>query len=165
MLEAAEVGLAAALVPIVFVVMNVAYALSAYPAGRLSDRLSRWTVLGIGAVLLIAGDLVLALGGSIATMLVGVAIWGLHMGFTQGLFSALVADASSAEQRGTAFGVFNFVTGIALLAASALAGELWDRFGPRATFVSGGALTLAAALVALLLYGSGRLQRSGATRS
>ncbi len=164
-LEAVDVGLAAALVPVVFVVMNAAYALSAYPAGRLSDRMSRWTVLAIGAVLLIAGDLVLALGGSITTMLAGVAIWGLHMGFTQGLFSALVADASNAEQRGTAFGVFNFVTGIALLAASALAGELWDRFGPRATFLGGATLTLAAALAALTLYASGRLQHADPPRA
>jgi MFS family permease len=157
-LKASDAGLAAALVPLVLVVMNVAYSASAYPAGVISDRSSRYTVLVAGALLLIAADLVLALTASVGATLTGVALWGLHMGFTQGLFAALVADASPASVRGTAFGIFNFVTGLMLLAASVLAGLLWDRFGPSATFAAGAALTAAACAVLLLLRAGGRLQ-------
>jgi MFS family permease len=151
-LKAADVGLGVAYVPAVLVVMNVAYALSAYPAGWLSDRMNRWGVFAVGAALLIAADLVLAFGASVAVVGVGVALWGLHMGFTQGLLAALVADTASAAQRGTAFGVFNLVTGLALLVASVLAGLLWDRGGPALTFLAGAALTAAAGVVAIALY-------------
>ena len=151
-LKIADVGLSVAYVPAVLVVMNVAYALSAYPAGWLSDRVNRWGVFAVGAALLIGADLVLAFGTSIAVVGVGIALWGLHMGFTQGLLAALVADTAGAEQRGTAFGVFNLVTGLALLVASVFAGVLWDRGGPTLTFLSGAALTAAAGVVAFALY-------------
>ena len=156
-LKVADVGLGAAYVPAVLVVMNVAYAVSAYPAGWLSDRFDRWGVFAVGATLLIAADLVLAFGESLPMAAVGVALWGLHMGFTQGLLAALVADAARAEQRGTAFGLFNLATGVALLAASVLAGVLWDRGGPELTFLVGAAVTAAAGLVALTLYGAGAI--------
>jgi MFS family permease len=151
-LKAADVGLGLGYVPAVLVVMNVAYAFSAYPAGWLSDRVNRWAVFAVGAALLIAADLVLAFGSSIAVVGVGIALWGLHMGFTQGLLAALVADSSRAEQRGTAFGVFNLVTGLALLVASVLAGVLWDRGGPQLTFLAGAVLTAVAGVIALALY-------------
>jgi predicted MFS family arabinose efflux permease len=151
-LKVTDVGLALAYVPAVLVVMNIAYALSAYPAGWLSDRVTRWGVFAAGAVLLIMADLVLAFGESIAAAGIGVALWGLHMGFTQGLLAALVADAAAAERRGTAFGVFNLVTGLALLVASVLAGLLWDRGGPTVTFLAGAALTAAGGVVAFALY-------------
>jgi MFS family permease len=157
-LKVADVGLGVAYVPIVLVVMNVAYAASAYPAGKLSDRVDRWAVLGVGAALLVVADIVLAFSASVVATLVGIALWGLHMGFTQGLFAALVADAAKPEQRGTAFGVFNLVTGLALLVASLLAGILWDRSGPQATFLAGAALTAIAGAAALLLH---RLRRIG----
>jgi MFS family permease len=144
-------------VPAVLVVMNVAYALSAYPAGWLSDRVNRWGVFAIGAALLIAADLVLAFGSSIALVGVGIVLWGLHMGFTQGLLAALVADAASAERRGTAFGVFNLVTGMALLVASVLAGVLWDRGGPTLTFLAGAGLTAFAGVVAFVLHQAGKI--------
>ena len=160
-LKAADVGLGVAYVPAVLVVMNVAYALSAYPAGWLSDRVNRWGVFAVGAALLIAADLVLAFGASIAAVGLGVALWGLHMGFTQGLLAALVADTASAEQRGTAFGVFNLMTGIALLAASVLAGVLWDRGGPALTFLAGAALTAAAGAVAFVLYSLNKIGARG----
>src|SRR5690606_21144161 len=118
---------AAAYVPLVLVVMNVSYALSAYPAGAMSDRLDRWGVLAAGAVLLIGADLLLAASDSVVLAMVGIAIWGLHMGLTQGLFAALVADTTDETHRGTAFGLFNLVTGVVLLAASVLAGVVWDR--------------------------------------
>ena len=161
-LKVADVGLGLAYVPAVLVVMNVAYALSAYPAGWLSDRMNRWGVFAVGAALLIAADLVLAFGSSIAAAGVGVALWGLHMGFTQGLLAALVADAAGAEQRGTAFGVFNLVTGLALLVASVLAGVLWDRGGPTLTFLAGAALTAAAGVVAFALYSMKKIDGRGA---
>jgi MFS family permease len=156
-LKAADVGLGLAYVPAVLVVMNVAYALSAYPAGWLSDRVDRWGVLAVGAGLLTAADLVLALASSVAAAAIGVALWGLHMGFTQGLLAALVADTAGAERRGTAFGVFNLVTGLALLAASVIAGVLWDIGGPELTFFAGAALTAVAGLVAFALYRSGKI--------
>jgi MFS family permease len=156
-LKVADVGLGLGYVPAVLVVMNVAYALSAYPAGWLSDRTNRWGVFAVGAGLLIAADLVLAFGASLPAAGLGIALWGLHMGFTQGLLATLVADAARAEQRGTAFGVFNFVVGLALLAASVLAGVLWDRGGPELTFLAGAALTAAAGVVALVLYAAGRI--------
>jgi len=162
-LKAADVGLGLGYVPAVLVVMNVAYAFSAYPAGWLSDRMNRWGVFAVGAALLIAADLVLAFGSSIAVVGVGIALWDLHMGFTQGLLAALVADSSRAEQRGTAFGVFNLVTGLALLVASVLAGVLWDRGGPQLTFLAGAALTALAGVVALALHSLKKIDgRTGA---
>jgi MFS family permease len=156
-LKIADAGLAAAYVPAVLVVLNVAYAGCAYPAGWLSDRTSRWVVIGIGALLLIGADLVLAANDSIAGAMLGIVLWGLHMGFTQGLFAALVADAAPAELRGSAFGMFNLVCGVALLAASGAAGIIWDRYGASATFTTGAALTAAAAVVAAVLHATGRL--------
>ena len=125
-LRSQNVGLPVALVPVVMVVMNVVYALSAYPAGVLSDRFGRGGLLTVGIVCLIVADLILALGPTIALVMVGVVFWGLHMALTQGLFASLVADTAPADLRGTAFGVFNFAGGIAMLVASVLAGGLWD---------------------------------------
>src|SRR5579883_1085036 len=123
-LRASDVGLRPLLVPTVMVAMNVAYALVSAPAGSLSDRIGRRVVLMAGLLALIAADLVLGFWGSIAGALVGAGIWGLSNGLTQGLLAALVADAAPASLRGTAFGIFNLLTGIALLAASGLAGLL-----------------------------------------
>jgi MFS family permease len=150
LLRAQSVGLSLALVPAVLVVMNVAYAFSAWPAGALSDRIGRFGVLSVGFALLLIADLMLALGGNIGVVLFGTALWGLHMGLTQGLLSALVADTAPPELRGTAFGMFNLVTGLAMLAASVIAGSLWDMVGPGGTFLAG-ALFTAAALAALPL--------------
>jgi MFS family permease len=163
-LKASDAGLGPALVPLVLVVMNVSYAVSAYPAGFVSDRLNRWGVLAVGSSLLVAADLVLAFSPSVGMALAGIAIWGLHMGFTQGLFAALVADASAEPQRGTAFGVFNFVSGFMLLGASVIAGRVWDLYGARATFLLGAALTVAAGAVAAALYAAGRLPGSRTRR-
>jgi MFS family permease len=118
---------------------GVAYSLSAYPIGILSDRIDRVTILILGLLLLVAADLVLAFASGLLALVVGVALWGLHMGFTQGLFATLVADASPAELRGTGFGMFNLITGVALLLASVIAGALWDMIGPQGTFLAGAA--------------------------
>ncbi|MGI1663156.1 MFS transporter [Palleronia sp. KMU-117] len=145
-LRADSLGLTAALVPAILVVMNLAYALSAYPAGALSDRADRTSVLIVGLAVLIAADLVLAFAPGLAAVFAGVALWGLHMGLTQGILATLVADAAPAELRGTAFGLFNLVTGVALLLASTIAGALWDGIGPEATFLAGAGLAAATAL-------------------
>jgi MFS family permease len=136
------------IVPVVMVVMNIVYTASAWPAGALSDTLGRFGILVVGFALLVLADLVLAIGNSVTTVMIGVALWGLHMGLTQGLLAALVADTAPAELRGTAFGMFNLVSGVALLAASIIAGALWDVIGPSGTFFAG-ALITAVALVAL----------------
>jgi len=148
-LRAQTVGLPIFLIPAVLVVMNVVYAIAAYPAGILSDRIDRMSVLLIGLGLLISADVVLAFVSGIFGVVIGVALWGLHMGFTQGLLATLVADAAPPELRGTAFGMFNLLSGVALLVASIIAGALWDASGPQGTFLVGAAFT-ALALVGLL---------------
>lgn len=146
-LRAQDVGLPMAWTPLVMVVMSLLFLLSAYPVGWWSDRTDRITLLGIGLVLLIAADLVLAFAGSTTALLCGVALWGLHMGFTQGLLSTLIADTTPAELKGTAFGVFNLASGVAMLLASVLAGWLWQNQGASATFFAGAALALAALML------------------
>ena len=145
-LRAGELGLPLMLVPLVLVGMNAVYALSAWPAGVLSDRMSRPALLLAGLAVLIAADLVLALAPGLVGLGLGIALWGLHMGLTQGLLAALVAEAVPAELRGTAYGMFNLVTGAALLMASVIAGGLWQVFGSGATFLAGAGFALVAAL-------------------
>jgi len=146
-LKASDAGFALALLPLVFVWMNVVFSVLATPAGALSDRLGRRGLLLAGLVLLIAADLSLALAPGILGVFVGVALWGAHLAFSQGLLAALVADTAPADRRGTAFGVFNLVTGIVLLAASALAGVLWELVGPAATFLAGAGFSVLAAIM------------------
>lgn len=141
-LRAQSIGVPLMLVPIVLVIMNIAYSLSAYPIGALSDRVNRLTLLVIGLVLLLLADLVLAFATDIVWVGIGIVLWGLHMGFTQGLLAALIAGAAPAELRGTAFGMFNLITGVALLIASVVAGALWDVTGPQGTFLAGAAFTV-----------------------
>lgn len=150
-LRGQQLGLPIAWVPAIIMVMSLVYAASAYPAGLASRRWSRRTLLATGLAVLIAADGVLAVAGNVTHVLAGAALWGLHMGLTQGLLSALVADAVPAERAGTAFGLFNLVTGVFLLLASSLAGIVWDVFGAPATFLVGG-LFSSAALAGLLLY-------------
>jgi MFS family permease len=150
LLRAQSVGLSLVLVPTVMLVMNVVYALAAWPAGVLSDKLGRYGVLTSGFLVLVLADLTLAFGSNIVAVIFGAALWGLHMGLTQGLLASLVADTPPAELRGTAFGMFNLVTGVATLLASIVAGALWDVIGPTGTFVAG-AIFAAIALVGVPL--------------
>ena len=136
-LRAQQGGIPMALVPLVMVTMNLIYALSAYPFGKLSDRMSHRQLLAIGLVMLIAADLILATHDHWSVLIAGVALWGIHLGITQGLLARMVADSAPADLRGTAFGFFNLMSGIALLIASAVAGLLWDQFGPAFTFYAG----------------------------
>ncbi len=144
-LRASDVGLPVAWTPLVLVVMNVSYAASSYPVGRLSDRIGRAGLIAASAGLLAVADVTLALAGGIGGAAVGIVVWGLHLGFSQGLLNALVADTVSPELRGTAFGVFSLCSGAALLLASVMAGVLWDVAGPAACFWAGAALSVCAA--------------------
>jgi MFS family permease len=136
-LRAAQGGIPVALVPLVMVAMNVIYAASAYPFGKLSDSMSHTRLLAIGLMVLIAADLVLATNDHWTTVLLGVGLWGVHMGITQGLLARMVADATPADLRGTAYGFFNLMSGLAMLVASVLAGLLWDSLGAAFTFYAG----------------------------
>jgi MFS family permease len=141
LLRAQSVGLPAAYVPLILIVMNVVYATSAYPAGIFADRLDRRALLAVGFLVLMGSDLVLGLASRIWTVMAGVALWGLHMGLTQGLLSAMVAAAAPAALRGSAFGIFNLISGLMLLVANTIAGLLWDWFGASATFYAGAIVT------------------------
>ncbi|MBO9716808.1 MAG: MFS transporter [Pseudoxanthomonas sp.] len=160
LLRASSVGLPASWVPLVMIVMNVVYAASAWPFGRWSDRIDRRRLLAVGLVFLVVADVLLAIAPSIGWVLVGTAFWGLHMGATQGLLSALVADVAPADLRGTGFGLFNLVTGPAMLLASVLAGALWTTTGPATTFLASAGFSLLA-LVGLVFA----IRRHGGVRS
>jgi MFS family permease len=147
-LRAHDAGLALAWTPLVLVVMNLTYVVSAYPAGRLSDRIGRSGLLIGGLALLIAADVILALSTQLGVTLAGIAVWGLHLGLTQGLLSALVADTAPESLRGSAFGVYHLIGGVATLVASLLAGVLWEAAGPSATFFAG-AVCAALALIGI----------------
>ncbi|MDO8773995.1 MAG: MFS transporter [Burkholderiaceae bacterium] len=143
-LRAHQSGIALALVPLVMVAMNLIYAACAYPFGKLSDRMSHTKLLALGLVVLILADMVLASSSHWAVVLGGVALWGIHMGMTQGLLATMVADTAPADLRGTAYGFFNLMSGIAMLVASVVAGLLWDKLGAEVTFYAGAAFCVVA---------------------
>ncbi|TAH46859.1 MAG: MFS transporter [Elusimicrobia bacterium] len=149
-LRGAQLGLADAHVPLVLVAMSVVYALSAWPSGSFSDRYGRRALFVVGVLVLVLADGVLALATGPVGVFAGAALWGLHLGMTQGVLSAMIVDASGAQRRGTAFGVYGLATGIGLLMASVAAGAVWDGWGGQSTFAMGGVLaviTLAAAML------------------
>jgi MFS family permease len=148
-LRAQQLGVAMAWVPLVMVAMNLVYAASAYPFGWLSDRISHTRLLVGGLLVLMLADVVLATSTEWMSLMVGVALWGVHMGMTQGLLATMVADTAPEDLRGTAFGLFNLVSGVAMLLASVIAGWLWDAHGASTTFVAGAVF----ALLALLCLG------------
>jgi MFS family permease len=150
-LRAQDVGIALQYVPMVMVVMSAVFAAAAYPAGAIADHFSRRLLLIAGLFVLIIADVVLAVASSSLLALLGAALWGLHMGLTQGLLSVLVAETAPADLRGTAFGLFNLLSGSALLLASVIAGSLWTAFGASATFLAG-AIFAGVATVGLLVY-------------
>lgn len=152
-LRAKSVGLGNDYVPLVLVVMNAVYAASSYPAGHLSDRIDRRLILTVGGTALVGADFALATATGMAGLAAGISLWGLHMGFSQGLLAALVADAAPVERRGSAFGLFNLISGVLMLVASVVAGALWDRIGPAVTFHAGA--TFAVLSVAGLLLQMG----------
>ncbi|MDE3015438.1 MAG: MFS transporter [Pseudomonadota bacterium] len=143
-LKAQVDGLPVAWVPVTLVVMNIVYTLASYPTGKWSDRIGREAVLLMGIAFLLAADMVLGLGHNLWWLALGVSLWGLHMGFTQGLLAAMVTDTAPAHIRGTAYGVYNLACGIAMLAASVIAGEMWEQLSPAATFFTGAFFSAAA---------------------
>lgn len=161
-LRVLESGLPAGWAPLTLVVMAATYLLTAYPAGKLSDRMSRYVLLALGCAVMVLADLLLAFGPSVAWVLGGVALWGVHMGLTEGLLAALTADYAPARLRGTAFGIVNLARGLMLLVASVLAGALWSGIGSRATFLCGAAFALLTAVAALSLRAPPRDARLGA---
>ena len=146
-LRALDSGMTLALIPLVMVLMSLVYAASAYPFGKLSDNMSHIKLLVFGLLVLIAADLVLAHSKHWSMVLIGVTLWGLHMGMTQGLLATMVADTAPTDLRGTAYGFFNLLSGIAMLIASVVAGILWDQLGAAFTFYAGAAFCLIALLV------------------
>ncbi|MEO7114371.1 MAG: MFS transporter [Caldimonas sp.] len=157
-LRAQQLGVPMALVPLVMVAMNLVYAASAYPFGKLSDTMSHRTLLASGLIVLIASDMLLGFAQHWTVLLAGVALWGVHMGMTQGLLATMVANTAPDDLRGTAYGFFNLLSGIAMLVSSMLAGALWDMFGPSATFFSGAGFCLVTliGLAALRVRTTGR---------
>jgi MFS family permease len=150
-LKAQQSGIAIALIPLVMVAMNLVYAASAYPFGKLSDRISHTKLLVLGLIVLMVADFILASSNHWSVVLVGVALWGIHMGITQGLLATMVADTAPADLRGTAYGFFNLMSGLAMLIASGLAGLLWDRLGASFTFYAGAVFCMIALLGLALL--------------
>jgi MFS family permease len=149
LLRASELGLAAALVPLTLMAMNLAYAASAWPAGVLSDRVGRKPLLGLGIALLVAADVLLAIASTPWLAALGAIVWGLHLGASQGLLAAMVADSAPAALRGSAFGMLHFAGGLAALAASLVAGVLWTSLGAAASF--GAAAVFASGAMVVLL--------------
>jgi MFS family permease len=143
-LRAQQGGIPIALVPLVMVAMNLIYAASAYPFGKLSDRMSHTKLLALGLIVLIVADFVIATNDHWGVVIAGVALWGIHMGITQGLLATMVADTAPADLRGTAYGFFNLMSGFAMLVASGVAGLLWDRLGASFTFYTGAAFCIVA---------------------
>jgi MFS family permease len=140
--------MSASMIPLMLVVMNVFYSLTAYPAGRLSDRLGRTGLMTAGLMALIASDLTFSFAETSLQVASGTALWGLHMGLTQGLLAAMVADTASQNLRGTAFGIFSMACGFSILVACLIAGWLWDLFGAASTFLAGAVF----AAMALTVY-------------
>jgi len=142
-----DLGLAVGLAPLVLVTMNIVYAVIAYPAGVLSDRVDRKIIILIGFLFLILADIAVGLGTNLYWVFSGIILWGIHLGLTQGLLSALVVDSCPTEYRGTAFGIFNLFCAMALILGSPLAGYLWDKYGAATTFLTGAAVALAGIVV------------------
>jgi len=151
-LRAQQSGIPIALVPLAMVLMNIVYALLSYPVGKLSDKIGHTGLLASALMVLIAADIVLAAGANWMTVLAGIALWGAHLGMTQGLLSAMVAEVAPADLRGTAFGFFNLVSGLALLAGSVIAGLLWDQLGATYTFYAGAIFSSIALMTMLFTF-------------
>lgn len=159
LLKAEQAGFSLAWVPLTMVIMHAVYGLAAWPVGVASDRVGRIGMLVVSLVFLLAADLVLARAETITPFLFGIVLWGLHMGFSQGILATMIADTAPDHLRGTAFGVFNLVTGVMVVAGNLAAGLLWDYHGPAWTF-NAGAIVCAIALVALLLL-RGKIRKHG----
>ena len=151
LLKSQEAGFAPAMIPLTMVIMHAVYGLTAYPVGRLSDRVGRTGLLVLSILVLIAAYGALAVASGIAAFVLGIVLWGLHMGLSQGLLATLIADTAPAEMKGTAFGFFNLMTGLVVLIGNIAAGLIWDAYGSGATFLTGAALSVLALCVFMAL--------------
>jgi MFS family permease len=149
-LKAFEVGVDAAFVPMVLVVMHLVFSVAAYPFGILADHLDRRLQLGIGTVILVSADVVLASASTIWMTALGAALWGLQLGVTQGLLGATIADVAPDRLRGTAFGVYDVAIGVGTFVASAGAGVLWMAGGSSIAFSVSACVATAAALMLVI---------------
>jgi MFS family permease len=149
-LKAHNIGVDAAFVPIMLILMHLVYAAAAYPFGMLADRIDRRLQLMAGAAVLIVADVLLASATTVWLVAVGAGVWGLQMAVTQGLLAASVADAAPVTLRGTAFGIYDLATGAATFIASFAAGALWAVSGPKWTFACSGMVAAIAILLLLL---------------
>jgi MFS family permease len=151
LLKSQEAGLSLAWIPITMVVMHAVYGLTAYPAGYLSDRIGRRSLIALSLLFLIAADLALATAQTLPMLFVGIVLWGLHMGFSQGILSTLIADSAPQNLKGTAFGVFNLATGLTVILGNVAAGLLWEIYGSSSTFLAGAVMALASLAAVPLL--------------
>jgi MFS family permease len=155
-IKAKSIGLPLTLIPLVLVVMNIIFAFASYPAGILADKVNRKTVLLIGIAFLVAANIVLSMTNNLWMMTLAISLWGMHLAFTQGQLSTMVTDTTSPEHRGTSYGIFNFVSGIAMLLSSIIAGVLWDHFGASFTFITSGIVTSITFIGLLVIYGTSK---------
>ncbi|MFV0476031.1 MAG: MFS transporter, partial [Pikeienuella sp.] len=142
LLKSLEAGFAPTWVPLSMVVMHAVYGLAAYPVGRLSDRIGVSGLLLWSLFFLAAAHLVLAFAATVWVYLLGTMLWGLHMGFSQGLLGAMIAGAAPDAMKGSAFGAFNLVTGVVVLIGNTAAGWFWMSMGSAAPFLIGAGLAV-----------------------
>lgn len=133
-LRAKDFGVATHFLPGVLIVMNIVYSLTSYPAGSLSDRVGRKTVITFGFLLLALANGLLALNASIVITFLGIVLWGIQMGLTQSNLIALVTDTCPATLRGTALGIYNLFSAIAMIIGGSSTGYIWDHFGASTAF-------------------------------
>jgi MFS family permease len=149
-LKAHATGVDAAYVPMILGLMYFVYSVTAYPFGVLADRFDRRLQLGIGTLILVGADAVLAHAQTIWGAAFGAALWGLQMGVTQPVIGAIVADAAPERLRGAAFGIYDLTIGLAAFAASSGAGILWSISGPGTAFGVSASIASGVALMLLL---------------
>ncbi len=142
-------GLSEVYVPLVMMLYNATYCMSSYPMGALSDRKNRHLVLGLGIAILIAADVILYSAPNLMVLFLGVALWGLQIGTTQGVSVALIIDIVPDHLRGTALGVFYLISTIATIISGAGAGTIAEAYGEGMTFF---ASSIVAILAILFLF-------------
>ncbi len=136
-LRAAAIGIEHAWIPMAVVLMNITFSLSSYPFGKLADKLNPMKLLALGMVLLALANLLFAYAENYRILAAGIVLFGMHLGATQGIFSTIISEIAPSEVRATAFGIFNFFSGLALLASGLVAGSLWEYMGAQYCFGGG----------------------------
>lgn len=158
-LRAEQTGLDLHLTSLVMIIQNLATAGTAYPVGYLSDKMGRRSMMGVGIVLIVCSDLLLAWGGSLYTILGGVLLWGAEIGITQSILAVFLADTCPQDLRGTGFGLFHFINGCCLLLANVFAGWIWHDVNPSAMFLASAVMASCSAFVLPFIHTKVVLQR------